>query len=908
MLRILGPLEVEGDPVPGGLKERALLALLALHANEVVPRDRIVEELWGGEQPATAHHAVQVYVSRLRRTLAPVGGELVSEAGGYRLALTPETVDAGRFEKMVADGRRALADGDAQEAADILRRAMELWRGPALADVRYERFAQAEIARLEELRLAATEERIEADLRLGRHAEVLAELEALVVAEPLRERLRGQLMLALYRAGRQADALAAYRDEARRLRDELGLEPGPELRDLEAAILRHDPALAAGAPQIDLPAALTPLVGRGGDVEAVGELMRRQARLVSVTGPGGVGKTRLALEVARAVAGTFPDGVHFVALAPVSEPALVASTIATALAVPAEGGDPADALVAHLRAKRLLLVLDNFEHVVEAAPVVGDLLRGCPGVKALVTSRSPLRIYGEHLHALHGLARDDSVDLFVVRAGAAGASLRLDAETRVAVAALCARLDGLPLAIELVAARAGRLDVTQMLAALPLAQAVAGPRDAPSRHQTLRATVAWSHDLLEPAHAAAFRRLGTFAGGWDAAAAREIAQADAAALDALAEQSLIDARPGRFQMLATIREYAVERLEASGEADAVRSRHAHHYLALAERDDRQLREGGDQSASLERLAVEHDNLRAALAWAAAHDTALELRLAAALATFWVVRGHVPEGRRRLADALERAADDQPAARARALTGAGVLARFAGDHGGARSLLEAAARLHRELDDWPGVVRSLTNLGFSELMAGDRDSARRRYEDAAATAERSGAERERSLALNCLADLALRDGDYGRVDALSLESFPIARACGDREGASVALLNRAYAAFAQGREGDGLALAAEALANWAPLGDPGATAMCLDAIAAGIADRDPDTAAVLLGAAGELRGAAGGALDDVEAGIRRRAEEGVTGAIGRHRLIDGAERGRALAFAEAVEAALGAARR
>ena len=340
IFRILGPLDVAGAPRLGGLQQRALLALLVIRANEAVGRDELIDELWGANPPETAPHAVQVYVSRLRKLLAGAAAEIALDAGGYRLATDPRDVDARAFERMLDEGRRMLQAGNAATAVRALDAALGLWRGGALLDFRHEQFAQPEIARLEGLRLDAMEERFEARLALGAHAELVAELERLIVAEPLRERLSAQLMLALYRSGRQADALAVYRRAAHTLREQLGLAPGPALRELEAAILRQTPALTRAPSRLRLPAAVTPLVGRSAEADTVGELLRRDARLVTLMGPGGIGKTRLALEAAARAAPDFSDGVAFAGLAAVMDAELVVPTIARVLEAPEADGDP----------------------------------------------------------------------------------------------------------------------------------------------------------------------------------------------------------------------------------------------------------------------------------------------------------------------------------------------------------------------------------------------------------------------------------------------------------------------------------------------------------------------------------------------------------------------------------------
>ncbi|MFG1975675.1 BTAD domain-containing putative transcriptional regulator [Nonomuraea fuscirosea] len=662
---VLGPLRVvtdDGSPVRvAEPKVRALLADLLAHGGGPVPADRLIDDLWGARPGRNPTGTLQARVSQLRRSLGGPGTVVLGPAG-YRLAAADS--DAARFAALVA--RRS---GDPAARAAELEEALALWRGTAYAEFADEGFARAEAARLEELRLTALEEQAELRLTLGEPVD----LGDLVARHPLRERLVAAHMTALYRSGRQSEALAAYGELRGRLGEELGLDPSPRLAALHQAILRQEPGLG-GAPRTNLPAPLTELIGREADVAAVGSLLTT-SRLVTLTGPGGVGKTRLALAAA-ATAPAPADGVWLVELSGAADPAEALAAVlgvrddavapladvrgghgdavaslgrrGDATLSPRAGGDVAGAMVERLAGvlagKRVLVVLDNCEHLVEAvAGLVSRLLRAAPGLRVLATGQEPLGVTGERVRVVEPLPEADAVRLFTARA---------DVPADETVAAVCRRLDGVPLALELAATRVRALGVRELAARLDdrFRLLNAGMRDAPARQRTLRAMIDWSWELLGDAERVVLRRLAVHADGCTLEAAEEVcAEPGVDVLDTLArlvDRSLVVRVEGpRYRLLESVAAYCVERLREAGEHDRIRERHARYYTALAARAD--LR-GPGQREWLARLDAESANLRLALAGPES------LRLVNALAWYWILRGRLNEGRRSLTAALRGA--------------------------------------------------------------------------------------------------------------------------------------------------------------------------------------------------------------------------------------------------------------
>ncbi|MGY4921327.1 BTAD domain-containing putative transcriptional regulator [Streptomyces sp. 900105755] len=669
-------LRPDGTAVPvGGARLRALLTVLALRPGRAVPAGLLVDEVWGDEPPADAGGALQALVGRLRRALG--AGAVVSTDGGYRLAAAPDDVDLHRFERLTGEGLRALADGDPAKAATVLDDALALWHGPALADLP-DRTAEA--ARVDVRRLDALRARHTAALALGQAEQSLPELTALCDAHPLDEPLQALRLRALHGTGRTAEALAAYDDVRRLLADRLGSDPGPELRALHGELL--DPAPAADAPARpgNLRARLTSFVGREADIEAIqGDLAT--ARLVTLLGPGGAGKTRLSQEAADTVRYAARDGVWLAELAPVDDPAGVPEAVLSALgarqAVLYGGGaetmraaadrhdDPVERLVEHCARRRMVLVLDNCEHVVDAAAdLAAQLLERCVDLTILATSREPLGVPGELLRPVEPLPEPVALRLLAERGAAARPGFTVDAddETAAACAEICRRLDGLPLAIELAAARLRMLTPRQIADRLDdrFLLLTSGSRTVLPRQQTLRAVVDWSWDLLDAGERAVLGRLSLFAGGCDLAAAEAVC--GPAALDALGslvDKSLVVAAPPgeaadggmRYRLLETVSEYADERLDESGERAAAERAHLTYYRELARTSEPLLR-GPGQRAAIARFQLEYENLRTALRHAIAlRDEHEALCLLHSLFWYWQMHDQRIETRTWCADVI-----------------------------------------------------------------------------------------------------------------------------------------------------------------------------------------------------------------------------------------------------------------
>ncbi|MCX5382788.1 BTAD domain-containing putative transcriptional regulator [Streptomyces sp. NBC_00083] len=898
--RILGNTQAQhpdGSPVAlGGARLRALLTVLALRPGRATPVGVLVGEVWGDEPPADAPGALQALIGRLRRGL---GHDAVfsAESGGYGLAAEADDIDLHRFERLTADGARALEDGDAAKAATLLDDALALWAGPALADLPD---PGARAARAETRRLDARRLRLAAALALGRADETLAELAALCGTHPLDEPLNALRIRALRAAGRPAEALAAYESVRAVLADELGTDPGPELRAIHAELLNPvaEPAPPAPAPVPgNLRARLTSFVGRESELADIrGDL--GSARLVTLLGPGGAGKTRLSQEVAEGAAERWPDGVWLAELAPLDDPAGVPAAVLTAVgarttvlhsagaeelrAADRHAGDPLVRLAEHCGPRRMLLLLDNCEHLIGAAAELAEyLLARCPQLVVLATSREPLGVPGELVRPVEPLAAPYALRLLAERGAAARPGFRVEDDPE-AAAEICRRLDGLPLAIELAAARLRMLTTRQIADRLDdrFRLLTSGSRTVLPRQQTLRAVVDWSWELLEGSERAVLGRLAVFAGGCDLAAAEAVCAEDgppgeAAAvaahdvpevLGSLVDKSLVVAAPDatgqmRYRLLETVAEYAGERLDTAGGRARAERRHLTYYRELARRTDGELR-GPGQRAAIGLLEREYENLRTALRRSVAlRDEQEALCLVHALLWYWQMRDLRAESRHWAQEAASLGPDPfappvtpAPPVYARCTDAPPPMAPDVLEEARRGVQLVQLASMDHDADVWssPDALRRIRSIAgayrpglpqtcrmpgslwfFPVVLTGDQELLQRVLDETVRACEELGYEWELAAAhqmrANVLANRTAWSGDAaGDADA-SLAMF---RRLGDAWGAAEALAARGEAREKRGE----FALAAEDFAaalQYAEQLDAHAQVMLLRARLAGV---------------------------------------------------------------------------
>ncbi|GLY48163.1 BTAD domain-containing putative transcriptional regulator [Lentzea sp. NBRC 102530] len=847
IIRLLGPLELTG---PNGAVQlssagqRTLVARLALNPGETVPRSALVDALWSDEAPATATKTLHSLLARLRGQIRDAGlGELImTREPGYVFNASADTVDVARFEALVSSARQST---EPLESAKMLREALALWNGDPLADCRPGDWTRQESARLIDLRMDATEDLMDASLALGEHAAVAPLVNSLVEQHPFRERLWEQLMLALYRCGRQAESLGAFQRARGVLIDELGIEPGTRLRDLEQAVLTADPRLdlAEHVPvpvRGNLPADRSSFVDRP-EADHVADLIRRH-RLVTLIGVGGVGKTRLAMHVARGEQP--PDGVWLVELAALRDRALVPHTVAEALGVVDQTGrGQLNVLTEFLTGKDALLVLDNCEHVVaHCAVLVDTLLRVAPKLRVIATSRRALRVYGEQVLSVAPLSVPyPAATLFAQRADAAiPGSFVITPENERAVTDLCRRLDGIPLAIEMAALRVRALTPAQLLERLDDRFRVLTDdgRTALPQHQTLLATMDWSFDLCSPREQLLWARASVFAGSFDLGAAEAVCSDDALtadfmfdAVDGLVDKSVLQreehAGVARYRLLETMRQYGQTRLRASDEEPRLKARHRDWYAGIA-RQGEQAWFTPRQAATVGAMAAERGNLRAALEYSLTTPGEADsgLRLASTLWFYWVGCGRFAEGRHWLNWALSL--DTEPSnARCKALWVNGYLATLQGNTAAVPALLETcrteaaalgdedadvyatyvqgaaavfdddlplgatllaeADRRHAELGHMDSnVVMARVALAITVAFGGELDRAAEICSNARAVCEENGELWARAFALYVLAFVAMGRGDVAEARELATTSLRIKESFHDLLGIAVSV--------------------------------------------------------------------------------------------------------------------------
>ncbi|MFE7901492.1 BTAD domain-containing putative transcriptional regulator [Streptomyces sp. NPDC057424] len=923
--RVLGPLEVlrDGRPVRiDAAKVRLLLAVLLAEANQVVTVETLVNRLWGEDPPGRARNTLQNYVLRLRRALGcPAGGApVLTRPHGYVIETAPDALDLHRFTALVRQGRTALEEGAAARAAPLLDEALGLWRGNALSDLPAH-LLQGVVAALDEQRLDAVELRIDADLALGRAADVLPELRGLIEEYPLRENFWAQRMLALFHCGRQGEALESYREVTALLADELGVAPGTGLRQVHQRLLAAAPDLN-GAPEArkaplpqggDLPVEMTTFVGRETQVAEVRRLLGT-ARLVTLTGVGGVGKTRLALRVAAEAAPSFADGVRLADLAPLSDADLLDRAVSEALGLRDQSARPAaDAIVGHLRDRRLLLVLDNCEHLVEhVAVLVLRLARAAPGLRVLATSRQRLGTPGEHVLTVPSLTlpvadghtggttaddpllRSEAVRLLLDRAAGSAPAFRLTARNREAVAQLCLRLDGIPLAIELAAVRLSAMTAEEILERLDdrfRLLSMPRPRTSARYHHTLRGVVDWSHGLCTEGERLLWSRLSVFSGGFDLEAAESVCAGEGVAredvLDLLAglvDKSIVVVNSSgdraRYSLLETIRQYGQQRLREEGGTTRLRVRHSEFYRLTAVRAGHAWC-GPREVDWLIRLRTELPNLRTALDHCASrHDLAVagvEIAVNLARTRCWFFSSTLGEGRHWLERLLatEPGGPHAPGARdaaAVAVPGgaptliAGALAMKAwialcqGDNPAAETFLTECRAVALELPDGPSTAPVTYIEGAHAMLVRGDPAARPLLAEARDRFRAAGQAGDAHMATMLW---AMAEAFFGtRVSASAARDVYVAEA--EASGAEWA---RTWAQWCTGlvelRHGEAeraLPPLQEALARQQAIGDSWGPVWGLETLAWAVAATGDSTrAAWLLGAAHRMRQDTGVAL-------------------------------------------------
>jgi predicted ATPase/DNA-binding SARP family transcriptional activator len=813
-IRLLGPFEVTIDGAPVSTfayaKVRALLAYLAVEQQHPHPRAELATLLWPDQPERTARASLSQALTTLRNALDDKGAErplLLADAQCVQLDLAGGIeVDVIQFLACLRAAKAHAHSGwrTCPSCTDHMQQALNFYRGHFLADLPiadsevFEEWALLQREYLQQRALSVLERLAERAQWRGTYSEALAYAQRLVALEPLLEEHQRTCMRLLALNGELTAALAHYRQLRAMLAQELAVEPEAATTALFDQIRRGDTAgLQPASAPFSVPMPPTPLVNRIDDLQAICARLRDlKVRAVTITGTGGIGKTRLALEAAHALRYDFEDGVYFVELAALNDATLVADAIAQALGVKERPRQRISATLRdHMRAKQLLLVLDNFEHVVTAAPLVSELLAACPALTVLVTSRAALNIRAEQQFPLRSLTDADAVQLFIQRAQAAGAVLTANADNTAVYSAICRRLDGLPLAIELIAVRARTLAPLELLRQLerPLQALVHGPRDVPARHQALRNAIQWSYDLLDSEEQRVFMSLGVFAGGCTAEAAQAVLGESITVLpvlESLHGASLLQqqtvADETRFLMLETIREFALEQLTTWCEAKSTYDHHMEYYARFSMAADVELLRA-EAPCWRERVATEQDNLRAAFRWALEHQAHMTaLRIATGIWRFHWMAGMLREGLERLEAALAYREQAPWDLQANALRAAGSLAGGLSDFTRARQWLEAAVQLGRHLEDVHILQKALMSLGFTLYEQGDLETAQPHLEESIALARRAEEPNMVKFPLGILSGVHQRLGNYAQAQAMSEECLRINQACRDPEGTANAL--------------------------------------------------------------------------------------------------------------------------
>lgn len=905
---VLGPVEAqsgERHAAIGSGHQRTILAMLLAARGESVSTDRLIDALWGSDPPASARKSLQSHISRLRGELAavdPSGTDpVVTVSGGYLLDVDAHELDAAIFETLVGEAREVVGD-EPDKASSLLEEAKRLWRGPAFGELASHPRVRPEAVRLERLRSRAAADHIDVRLALGQHEDVMGELEAAVAEDPLDERAHRQLMLALYRSSRQADALATFRRLDERLRDEQGVDPSPELRELHQRILRQDGALMAAGPRFGhdrgpagarsggvrsgdvsgpLPAPTTELIGRADEVAEIATLIT-EVPLVTLTGPGGVGKTRVAEQVADEVSGRFDAGVAGCGLAAVRDPDRVGGALVTMLGIhPSAEQSAAETLVEAIGRRHLLLLLDNCEHVLAAVtPLVEEILGRCPNVAILATSRERLHLSAEHIRQIRPLdvppshatpqeiAATPSGALFLARAEAVEPNFALTGDNAAAVAELCRRLDGMPLAIELAAARIRALAPADLVERLDerFSLLAGGPRGATDRHRTLQAVVAWSYDLLSEPEAALFERLSVFAGSFTLAAVERVcadretvpASEVAGHLSELVDKSMVvvEREEGtiRYRLLDTLREFGARRLDEMGDTGIYRLAHADYYVELAEELGPAVR-GPSERKAVDRIDAAIDDLRSAHAWMVASgevDGALRLPVAlsddmfyrlrdemitwthralaldgatthaaypAALATAAMGdthRGQYERAKREANEALDRAEEDSFTT-IWALVALEASALYEGRFDDLLTLADRQERIAQQLGDDYHLAFARVSRVLALLYGGQREAAVTHLADLEQASNASGNPTMTAFARYCRGEVFLDTRPAEAAAALG-QSIELARQAKNLMIEGVALVSLASLEGRRGRTEQALELFREVVAHWRRRGD------------------------------------------------------------------------------------------